>query len=202
MNHLWHGKLVLEQLTHVRIIRVIVPYFKCLLLLFMSLCFLVGLKASKPMHQGTRQIDCLQHRCCTQAYSFKTSKTEVKETTEFNGITLSPWLFCQLGRWEIMQMSGCANVRYLIYSMHNWWGERRRERIIEVRFVNSWEVFCSAFDEQKDFQGWFSYAGNTERHERIRGAPSKSRLLIYYGWLITDLPASIYTPLCQTRAWW
>lgn len=29
-------------------------------------------------------------------------------------------------------------------------GERR---IIEVRFVNSRELLCTAFDEQKDFQG-------------------------------------------------
>lgn len=65
------------------------------------------------MHQGTRQIDRLQHRCRTQAYSFKASKTEVKETTEFNGITLSPgfgssanWDAGKLCKWADVQMWG------------------------------------------------------------------------------------------------
>lgn len=51
-------------------------------------------------------------------------------------------------------------------------GERR---IIEVRFVNSRELLCTAFDEQKDFQGWFSYVGNMDGDERIRGIPRASR---------------------------
>ncbi len=141
---------------------------------FMSTCFLVGLYAKR---------DRLQQKILYTHIPLRLGRLkEVKETTEFSGITLSPVsALLPTGTLEIMQMSGCANVRYLIHSMHNWWGQRRRERIIEARFVNSWELLCSAFDEQKDFQGWFSYAANTERgthalegHREPRAEPKQA----------------------------